>query len=69
LPGCVFMVERRRCHCGVSLGYHLDSPTLRDGWLTRLADPALYQVSVRNLAALTSGFFPTLGHPHAVAVV
>ncbi len=50
---------------------------LRDGWLTRLFEPALYQVSVRNLAVLTIiaagcytdrafiGFLPTIGRPHA----
>jgi hypothetical protein len=52
--------------------------------LTRLTKPALYQDSVRNLAALTrmrlatilypptgtfAGFFPTAGHPTAVALV
>ncbi len=53
-------------------------------WLrgpTRRAGPAFYQVSVRNLAALTNiaagcdtdrafrGCFPTIGRSHAVALV
>ncbi len=31
------------------------------------AHPALYDVSVRSLAGLGSGFLPTVGHPSAVA--
>ena len=57
---------------------------LRDGWLTRLSAPALYQVSVRNLADLTrmrlttilcqltdtfAGFLPTVRCLPAVALV
>jgi len=58
---------------------------LRDVWLARLAPPALYQVPVRSLSALTrmrpttnwncrldgafAGFLPTVGHPPAVALV
>ena len=40
---------------------------LRDDWLTRLVAPALYDISVRSLAGLGSGFLPTVGHPSAVA--
>ncbi|MDB4743181.1 hypothetical protein OAF98_01735 [Planctomicrobium sp.] len=58
---------------------------LRDVWLTRLSAPALYRVSVRNLAASTrmrlttkterqlhgtfAGFLSTVGYPSAVALV
>jgi hypothetical protein len=57
---------------------------LRDVWLTRLSTPALYQVSVRNLADLTgmrlttilcqltdafAGFLPTVRYLPAVALV
>ena len=40
---------------------------LRDGWLTRLSAPALYQVSVRSLAALRRRFLPTVDCSSAVA--
>jgi hypothetical protein len=57
---------------------------LRDVWLTRLSTPALYQVSVRNLADLTgmrlttilcqltdafAGFLPSVRYLPAVAFV
>jgi hypothetical protein len=40
---------------------------LRDAWPTRLGNPAFYDVSVRSLAGLGSGFLPTVGRPSAVA--
>ena len=57
---------------------------LREAWPTHLSAPALYRVSVRNLAALTrmrltttlcqltdtfAGFLPTVSYPSAVALV
>jgi hypothetical protein len=40
---------------------------LRDAWPTRLGNPALYDVSVRSLAGLGSGFLPTVRRLPAVA--